>query len=924
MVVFAQELDAAKSPRGVLRMEASDNSSTGNWPPRAWLAGQRSRYEERMEAVRAAFLADTQHLEAGKRAIEARSAAVDEAVVSAWAEMRDIQPVLRKISIVGIGGYGRCELFPHSDVDLLFLLGRGVTEAWAGDAIRRLHQLLWDSGLRVSPTTRTLKECEQFEPENVEFTLSLLDARFVAGDAELAGRLRTKTVPRLIKEQGKRILSRLLAVTETRHGRFGNTLFHLEPNIKECPGGLRDAHACAWLRLLGGTSGTWSSAAEADGWGRDFLEARHFLLLLRTFLHFRSGRGIDTLDWQAQDAAAAVSLGLGEGGRCEGVDAAYWMRHYFRHARAVEQTLRDLSEGVRSVKPGRSGDSAAGSRRREVGEGFAVIDRRISLLAAQPGAPGLQPPPEPEVVLAMFVEMASSGTTLSRDAERCIEQALPMLSENMEDGIRLWWKLKAILLGHYAGPALRAMHRFGLLELVIPEFHGIDALVIRDAYHRYTVDEHTFVLIDTLHALEQYDAAATEAPYPRAGFSKVWASRFGSLLHSLQRPDLLFLAALLHDMGKAHLSQAHVQESVRMAKNVLHRLELHSYDCGVVLDLVARHLEMSAALRRDVFDGASVRGLAERVAYPEMLRMLTLFTYADLAAVHPDSLSPWKTESLWRLYDATLKFLDHNVDEERVAADSGSETRQLLLRIHALVPAETEKVNGFLEGFPKRYLQTRGPEIVRTHFGMAQRLMEGANEVELDFDYAPGVCGVTLVSRDRPRLFATVAGVLAGWGMNILTADAFANASGIVVDTFRFTDTFHTLELNESERIRFVGSIRDVMLGKLELEALLEARKPSGKKVYKRRVETTIEFDESASSHSTLLQVVSQDQPGLLRAISLALAEHGCNIEVALIDTEGEMAVDVFYITRAGMRLAKEDQETLRKGLLEAMTKNAA
>jgi [protein-PII] uridylyltransferase len=339
-----------------------------------------------------------------------------------------------------------------------------------------------------------------------------------------------------------------------------------------------------------------------------------------------------------------------------------------------------------------------------------------------------------------------------------------------------------------------------------------------------------------------------------------------------------------------------------------------------VLDLIRNHLEMSAALRRDVFDEETIRSFAARVPNPELLRMLTLFTYADINAVHPDALTPWKAENLWRLYNATANYLDRNVDDERVAVDS---TGELMHRIHALLPDSKATVNAFLEGFPQRYLQTRTPDVVRKHIEMASRLERNPDGIELDFRYAPGVSELTLITRDRPMLFAAIAGALAGWGMNIVTADAFSDAQGLVVDSFRFSDSFRTLELNEPERERFLLSVADLLAGKADLEALLASRRRGRRKLAKMQVEPRVDFDDCASGHSTLMQVVAQDTPGLLRALSLTLAEQGCNIEVALVDTEGETAIDVFYVTRAGGKLDGAQQAALRLALLEAIERNA-
>jgi [protein-PII] uridylyltransferase len=218
-------------------------------------------------------------------------------------------------------------------------------------------------------------------------------------------------------------------------------------------------------------------------------------------------------------------------------------------------------------------------------------------------------------------------------------------------------------------------------------------------------------------------------------------------------------------------------------------------------------------------------------------------------------------------------------------------------------------------------VRTRTPEQMRTHFKMATQFAE--DPVQLEFRYAPGVSELTLVTRDRPQLFATMAGALAAWGMNIVTADAFSNRQWVVVDTFRFTDSFRTLEMNASEHEAFVKSVHDVMTEKISVEKLLSGRKRGRRKAPLVVVETQIDFDDEASSHSTLLQVIAQDTTGLLRALSLTLAAHDCNIEVALVDTEGETAIDVFYLTRNGGKLDKDEERVLRRALVQAVEENA-
>jgi [protein-PII] uridylyltransferase len=874
----------------------------------------------------------------GAVTVAARSAAVDELIVGLWKQAVVESPVLgRGIAVLAVGGYGRRELFPYSDVDLLYLLDGKVSEAEIKQPIRRISQQLWDCGLRLSPTSRKRSEAERFDTENAEFTVALLDHRLLTGEEAVYRRMADVGFPKMLERENKALAAGLVQLTSERHAKYGDTPFHLEPSIKDCPGGLRDVHVCAWLERLEDV-GRGSGAAQAEGAGgglvngglargglasdrEEFRQAVGFLFTVRCFLHYRHERDDNTLDWHSQDAAAAMGIGMGArrleqlaDPAAEGVEAAYWMRLYFRHARSVERCLTQMLEEAAGNKPRKmrwtASAKAAFAKARRGAEpaavGFRVTGGRAVLDEAAQGAG--DPAEDPDVVLQLFAAMARSGCGLERGSEERISQALPLLSAHLEEGPALWRHMQEILLGFFAGKALRMMHTLGILELLLPEFHGIDALVIRDAYHRYTVDEHTLVVIDTLHGLEQ----------AQTGQMSVWAGRFGGILRDVQHPELMFLAALLHDTGKGRSSDNHALESAQMAENVAGRLVLDTYESELMLGLIRNHLEMSAALRRDIFDLDTVRAFAGKVQTLEALRMLTLFTYADIQAVHPDALTPWKAENLWRLYLATASYLDRSVDDERVGVRIGKE---LVDRVAALLPGRRAEVEAFLAGFPERYLRTRTPEQVRLHFDMAERLAD--DPVQIEFRHSPGSSGITLLARDRPLLFADMAGALAAWGMNIVTADAFGNLQGVVVDNFRFTDTFRTLEMNASEHAVFVASIHDVMAGKLAVEKLLAGRRRGRRKLPKVVVEARVDYDDDVSSHSTLLQVVAQDIPGLLRAISLALAECGCNIDVALVDTEGETAIDVFYITRDGTKLDAAEQKELKQALLAAMKTNA-
>jgi [protein-PII] uridylyltransferase len=472
----------------------------------------RSEYQRQMLAIRAAFEAGA----TGAATIAARAQAMDELIVGLWAKAADKTPVLRSgIALLALGGYGRSELFPYSDVDLMYLLDGKVSEKDVKQPIRRISQELWDCGIRLSPLTRKRSEAEKFDPDNVEFALSSLDHRLLAGDAAVYERFAGTGLPKMLERDAKAIIAGLVQLTSERHKKYGDTLFHLEPSIKDCPGGLRDVHVCAWMKTLAGAASGQKPGETADGKlavgnREDFLQAVEFLFTVRCFLHYRHERDDNTLDWQAQDAASKALIGPNRERTTREpstADAAYWMRLYFRHARVVERTLTHVLEVVparqrlgRWTVVGKAALAKVRRRPEPPAVGYRVEGGRMVLGEATSAAG--DPARDPDVVLQLFAAMARTGCTLDRASEERMSQALHLLSAHLEEGPALWRHLQEILLGHYAGNTLRAMHALGILELLIPEFHGIDALVIRDAYHRYTVDEHTMVLIDTLHGLE--------------------------------------------------------------------------------------------------------------------------------------------------------------------------------------------------------------------------------------------------------------------------------------------------------------------------------------------------------------------------------------------------------------------------------------
>jgi [protein-PII] uridylyltransferase len=795
--------------------------------------------------------------------------------------------------LLALGGYGREMLFPYSDLDLLFLFGSEKAEQEFRPLISEFSRTLWDLGFRVSSAGRTLDECKHIEESNAEFHLAMLDRRFLDGDGQLFEKLDAKVLSGPEKQARPLLLSELQRLTRERLTRYGNTIFHLEPNVKEAPGGLRDYHATLWMRQLAGDRrDPRISPLNEDEMTRNAVE---FISGIRCFLHYSNARNDNTLTYELQDEAAKRLLGVDDNLRR---NAAEWMRLYFRHARTLNrQLLRYIEQRQAATLTLRQRlMNAMPTAKAEAGNGkpYAIRDGLLELTNEQAFS-------DRQAIYGLLAESARGGIPLSRDAERGVAYIMAHPEIQQKNTRITWPSLSEILGADFPSTALRPMHRLGLLTEALPEFRTIDSLVVRDFYHRYTVDEHSLRAIEHLQEL-------ASCPDARG-------MHFAPLWRTVDRRDLLILSLLLHDVGKGMPVESHVAGSLQALETAADRLKLSVEEKSEVHFLIEHHLDMSATVqRRDIFDPSTVSGFAATVATQERLQRLCLLTYADIHAVNPEALTPWKSEMLWQLFVATSNHFSRTVDRDRLhVSDESLLLEQVRRQSSTAAKAEIER---FLEGFPRRYLAVHSPEEIALHFALYQKL--GEQPVQTDLKERQHAFELTLLSADRPALFAAISGVLAAWGMNIVKADAFANSAGVVLDTFHFVDLHRTLELNPSERARFQQSIADVVNGKQALEPLLKGRLAAAvAKAPKVAFKTSIQFDDDSSDHSTLMEVVTQDRPGLLYELGSALARQGCNIDVALIDTEGQKAIDVFYLTARGTKLTEQKKMLLRE-VLEA------
>ncbi|HEY2432977.1 MAG TPA: HD domain-containing protein [Vicinamibacterales bacterium] len=775
------------------------------------------------------------------------------------------------VALIALGGYGRHHLCPYSDIDLLVLFG-GAIGAAEERFLRDLLHPLWDAGLVVGHQIREAGELAALEDDNPEFLLAVCDARHAAGDAALCRRLREAwDRPRT----RARVLAALSELMETRHAQFAHTLYQLEPDVKESPGGLRDISAVRTIAEACDPSLLRRNEDDAARLDR----AENFLLRIRALLHLERRRNDNVLSHELQEKIAGE---LGYPGQSPRQQVESLMADYFSHARGVARTL----DRVRRTAP-----APVGVNLGRTADGVRFIDE------ARAGR-------QPDVWLSAFQAAIDAGVAVADETLDCIRRhadgvSFAGLFPTAERATALLAFL-APRAGLYA--RLSEMHDCGLLERMIPPFRGVTCRVFRDFYHKYTVDEHTLQTIRNIERLVSHPEARP---------------RFSGLLRELDAPEQLVLSLLLHDVGKWR-DEDHAVESVRMAEGLLDQLQLSPRATETVLFLIRHHLRMSqVAFRRDTEDPEIVREFAALVGSEERLKLLCLMTLADVDAVSPETLTPWKEELLWRLYVDTYNTLTLQYGDDLI-----ERTQSMVAACVERRPPDLEagEIAAFLEGLPKRYLQLFDRRAVYEHVQLARDIHP--DEVHLRLVRAETAWELTVVTLDKPMLFANICGVLSSFGMDILRGHAMTNPNGLVLDVFQFADAERFLALNPGASEAVLHALEEVVAGRSNVADRLRGRLRGLRRRPLPRVDPIVRIDGTVSRKYSVLEIVLPDDFGLLYRISRAISEQGCEIDLVLISTEGHTAIDVFHLTRRGAKLTSAEQEALKSFLQRTLEDN--
>ncbi len=858
----------------------------------------REKLEHQLNKIKESLRSDG----AGRSILRATTALMEQVIDDAFIEALRKQPQRnRGVAILATGGFGRRELHPHSDIDIITLFEMPLQPVDEEFLKSFLHPL-WDLGLSIGHHILQLNHYD-FDARNLELATALLDVRLLAGDSHIFSNFSSKELPRVLSRRKKDLLKALVSAHQDRHKRFNDTIYQLEPDVKEAPGGLRDFQVARWIgRISYGIESSQGFVNENILGAKELariLKAQQFLLVLRSYLHLLTGRNRNIL---SHDLQGEIACRMGYKNGDENLRVEVLMKDYFLRAKEIhsfcESMIRRAFPPARKI--GRSFKSTVWS---------TTVVRRGALCF--PVETILKD--NPANMLKLFYRSAKYNIPISEGALDQVKKHLKLINEEIRSSheVRnLFFKLLRLQKGVFQ--VLTLMHEIGLLGQIFPEFNRIRCHVIQDFFHKYTVDEHSLLTIKNLE-----DLYHSRKPRDR---------RFGEMLRSLSRPDLVLFSMLFHDVGKADTGN-HCEKSILAVNRISQRINLPQEEAEKIRFLIQNHLEMSNAFqRRDITDDAMVKRFTEFIGNQENLRMLCLVTYADIKAVSPEALTPWKEDVLWQLYVETEAQLTRAFADERWDTHGDATLVKDVSQVLGIHDASAiASLQSFLEGFPRRYLRFTPKERIAEHFKLAEKV-RSPGDMNYKLTRYRSTYELSLMAFDRPYLFAKLSGVLSYFGMNILRGQAFANRRGIILDIIQFEDRLQSFRLNKSEVEKFRLTLQKVLTDEESLTELLRKRESSILFQRKTRgsISTFINFDDQSSEKYTIMEIVTRDRFGLLYSIAKTIAQSDCNIDVALISTEGHRAIDVFYLTLGGKKLALKAQKDLAALMKETLDQAAA
>ena len=808
-----------------------------------------------------------------------------------------------RLALFAVGGYGRGEMAPQSDVDLLFLTPYKITP-WAESVIESMLYILWDLRLKVGHSSRTVRDCLRLGGEDFTIRTALLEQRFIAGHKPLADELPARLEKDLFKGSEREFIDAKLAERDARHVKQG-ARYVVEPNVKEGKGGLRDLQSLFWIAKYVYHVNSVRDLVDLGLFNEAefalFERAENFLWATRAHLHLIAGRPMEQLSFDMQ-VMVAERMGYQDAEGRRGVEV--FMQEFFRHATAVGDLTRILLtklEASHAKAPPFM--ERIFKRKRKVKEGYQVIHNRLAI-ANETGF--LK---DPLNLLRLFEEALRTGLLIHPDAMRLVTANLHLIDDQMrsdKDAAKIF--LDTLLKHGNPERALRRMNELGLLSAFIPEFEPIVAMMQFNMYHSYTVDEHTIQVISNLTLIEQEQLAA-ELPLS------------SDILKKGINRKVMIVALLLHDIGKGR-DIDHSILGAQITKKVVPRLGLNKEDCVTVEWLVRYHLLMSdVAQKRDLSDPRTIRDFAKAVQSVKRLDLLTVLTVCDIRGVGPDTWNNWKAMLLRSLYAQTRIVLEdglETINRKTRGAEARKALRQELADwdTKSLKRETTRHYDPYWQGLP---LEAQC---------VFAKMLDGLGNDEIRIDLHPDTdrdaTRVLFAIEDHPGIFSRLAGALALVGANVVDARTYTSKDGYATAAFWIQDSDGSpYAANRLDRLS--RTIHKTLKGEVVTSEAMKSRDVLKKRERAFQVGTTITFDNEGSELYTIIEVDTRDRPGLLFDLTKTLANSNIYIASAVIATYGEQVVDTFYVKDMfGLKFHSESkQKTLEKRLRDAITKGS-